>query len=156
MRWDDIAEDGTWTIPTAPREKGNPGALRLPPLAMKIIKAQARHAGNPYVFAGRSKGALSGFSSRHEVLKARSGVNGFHVHDLRRCARSLMARAGVQPHIAERVVGHAVGGVEGVYDRHHYADEMGDALKRLARLIERIVNGEGGKNVVPMRAPAVP
>ena len=34
-------------------------------------------------------------------------------------------------------------------------DEMADALKRLARLIEQIVDGEGGKNVVPMRAPAV-
>ena len=44
-----------------------------------------------------------------------------------------MASAGVQPHIAERVLGHAVGGVEGVYDRHHYVDEMADALKRLAR-----------------------
>ena len=64
---------------------------------MKIIKAQPRLAGNPYVFAGRSKGPLSGFSSRHEVFKARCGVDGFHVHDLRRCARSLMARAGVRP-----------------------------------------------------------
>lgn len=25
MRWDDVAPDGTWSIPTAPREKGDPG-----------------------------------------------------------------------------------------------------------------------------------
>jgi integrase len=155
MRWTDVSEDGVWTIPTAPREKGNPGALRLPALAMKIIKAQPRFASNPYVFAGRSNGPLSGFSSRHEAFKARCGVDGFHVHDLRRCARSLMARAGVQPHIAERVLGHSVGGVEAVYDVHRYDVEKADALKRLARLIERIVNGEGGKNVVPLRAPAL-
>ena len=43
-----------------------------------------------------------------------------------------MARAGVQPHIAERVLGHAVGGVEGVYDVHRYDAEKADALKRLA------------------------
>jgi len=61
----------------------------------------------------------------------------------------------VQPHIAERVLGHSVGGVEAVYDVHRYDVEKADALKRLARLIERIVNGEGGKNVVPLRAPAL-
>ena len=91
-----MSEDGVWTIPTAPREKGNPGKLRLPPAAMKIIAAQPRIASNPYVFAGRSNGPLSGFSTRHEAFKARCGVDGFHIHDLRRCARSLMARAGVR------------------------------------------------------------
>lgn len=155
LRWRDVSADGVWTIPTAPREKGNPGALRLPPAAMKIINAQPRHAGNSYVFAGRSKGPISGFSSRHEVFKARCGVDGFHVHDLRRCARSLMARAGVSTEIAERVLGHARGTIEATYNVHSYDSEKADALKRLARLIERIVNGEGGKNVVPMRATAV-
>jgi hypothetical protein len=66
-----------------------------------------------------------------------------------------MARAGVSSEHAERVLGHAIVGVEGVYDRHHYRDETADALRRLARLITQIVDGEGGKNVVPMRAPAV-
>jgi hypothetical protein len=33
-------------------------------------------------------------------------------HDLRRTAKSLMARAGVLPHNSERVLGHAIGGVE--------------------------------------------
>jgi hypothetical protein len=35
-------------------------------------------------------------------------------HDLRHTGRSLMARAGVQPHIAERVLGDAMGRVEGL------------------------------------------
>ena len=39
----------------------------------------------------------------------------------------------------------------GIYDRHHYRDEIADALKRLARLITQIVDGEGG-NVVPFIA----
>src|SRR5262249_32977750 len=53
MRFDDVSDDGTWTIPAAPREKGTPGRLRLPPLAMAIVKAQPRFASSPYVFAGR-------------------------------------------------------------------------------------------------------
>jgi hypothetical protein len=61
------------------------------------------------------------------------------IHDLRRTARSLLSRAGVRPDISERVLGHVIRGVEGVYDRHGYDDEKADALNRLARLIETIV-----------------
>lgn len=80
-------------------------------------------------------------------------MHGWKLHDLRRTARSLMSRAGVRPDIGERCLGHAVGGVEGIYDRHHYRDEMADALRRLAALIERIVNPPAG-NVVPFEAAA--
>jgi len=68
------------------------------------------------------------------------------LHDLRRTARSLMSRAGVSSEHAERVMGHAIGGVEGVYDRYRYADEKAEALQKLANLIDGIVH-----NVVPMR-----
>src|SRR5262249_36226403 len=54
MRWEDISDDGVWTIPTEPREKDNAGTLVLPAVALTIIRAQPRIAGNPYVFAGRS------------------------------------------------------------------------------------------------------
>jgi integrase len=61
------------------------------------------------------------------------------LHDLRRTAKTLMSRAGVAPHISERVLGHVIDGVEGVYDRHHYLDEKRDALERLASLVAKIV-----------------
>jgi hypothetical protein len=42
-------------------------------------------------------------------------------------------------------MGHAIEGVEGVYDRHSYREEKADALKRLAGL-----HPPGG-NVVALR-----
>jgi integrase len=156
MRWIDIAPDGTWTIPTEAREKGNPGTLKLPPLAMAIINAQPHLAGSPFVFTGRHNEAISGFSRRHDAFKARCGVENWSLHDCRRTARSLMAKAGVLSEHAERVLGHARGVIEETYDLHHYRDEMGNALVKLAALIETIVRGEPGANVVPMmRAPTV-
>jgi hypothetical protein len=55
-----------------------------------------------------------------------------------------MSRAGVRPDIAERALGHARPGVEGIYDRHRYRDEIGEALALVADLVDRIV----GANVV--------
>ena len=36
-------------------------------------------------------------------------------------------------------MGHAIAGVEGIYDRHSYREEKADALRRLAVLIGEIV-----------------
>ncbi len=73
---------------------------------------------------------------------------------MRRTARSLMSRAKVRPEIAERVMGHSIKGVEGVYDRHTYLDEKGDALRRLAGLVETILNPPAGENVVELKPGA--
>jgi integrase len=164
MRWDDLA-DGVWTIRSEQREKGTAGSLQLPPLALAVIDDQAQHrrlASNPYVFPGNLRGrprsheknpgppTFNSFSRAKRDLDVKLGdVPGWVLHDLRRTARSLMARAGVRPDIAERVLGHAIAGVEGVYDRHSYADEKADALNRLAALVETITNPPSG-NVVPL------
>ena len=44
------------------------------------------------------------------------------------------------PVMADRVQGHAIAGVEGVYDRHDYLAEKHAALCRLADLIDLILN----------------
>ncbi len=54
------------------------------------------------------------------------------------------------PHIAERVLGHAINGVEGIYDRHSYREEKAHALKALAALVETIINPPAS-NVVALR-----
>jgi integrase len=150
MRWQDIDADGTWRIPREAREKGAPAELVLPPAARAIIEAQPRMASNPYVFAGRGTAAMGAIGKRTEALKAKlpQDMPAFVLHDLRRTARSLMSRAGVLSEHAERTLGHSIGGVEGIYDRHQYRDEIGKALAKLAGLIDRIVHP--AENVVPM------
>jgi integrase len=150
MRWADIGDDGVWTIPREPREKDNAGAIALPEAAIAIIRAQHRFASNSYVLAGRGAGPINGISKFKARLDAQSGVTGWRLHDLRRTARSLMSRAGVASEHAERVMGHAIGGVEAVYDRHSYAAEKASALARLAALIDNIVHPRA--KVVPMAA----
>jgi integrase len=62
------------------------------------------------------------------------------IHDLSRTARSLMSRAGVASDHAERCLGHVIGGVRGVYDRHAFSREKREAFEALAAQIERILN----------------
>jgi integrase len=52
-------------------------------------------------------------------------------HDLRRTARTLMARNRVPKSIAERVLNHTEKGVDPIYDRFDYQDERLDAIQRV-------------------------
>ena len=164
MRWQDVAPDGTWTIPAEAREKGNAGELKLPDAALAIIQQQPRLGDSPYVFAGRraGRGGEHAFATNFGKRKAALDVKvaaalgetppPWTLHDLRRTARSLMSRAGVRPDIGERVLGHVQPGIQSVYDRHAYLDEMAAALAKLEALIDSIVNTRD--TVVPMRKPA--
>jgi integrase len=150
MKWADISPDGEWAISAQAREKNTAGSLILPKAALDIIRARPQLGDNPHVFAGRFRnGPFDSFGPAKGKFDARLGtMPPWVVHDLRRTARSLMSRAGIRPDIAERVMGHAIAGVEGVYDRHSYREEKADALARLAALIDGIVHPR--ENVVPM------
>ena len=151
MQWADLSDAGEWNIPKAPREKHAGGVLVLPKVALDIVRAQPRVGDNPYVLAAsRGAGPFGGLSKFKLALDAKlpKGTASWTLHDLRRTARSLMSRAGVSSEHAERVMGHAIAGVERVYDRHTYCDEKADALRRLAALIDNIVNAR--LNVVPL------
>jgi integrase len=150
LKWSDLNDEGVWTIQTEKREKSNAKALRLPPAVLDIIEARPKFVGNPYVFATSGKGPIASLSKdKAKFDKQLPPMPNWTFHDLRRTARSLMSKAGVSRDHAERVLGHAIRGVEGVYDRHGYAEEKAEALMKLSVLVDQIVTPPAG-NVVGM------
>ncbi|HEY5208176.1 MAG TPA: integrase arm-type DNA-binding domain-containing protein [Stellaceae bacterium] len=167
MRHSQIGADGIWSLPGELTKNHEPLYLPLSRDALDTIAAQSRVDGQDVVFSvgGRAEFKNWGHSKADfdrrilRRLKAVARARGddhtevkplpnWRLHDLRRTARSLMARAKVRPDHAERVLNHKIGGVEGTYDRHSYEDEKRDALDRLARLLRQIIDGETAK-VVP-------
>lgn len=158
MRWTDINDEGVWIIPTSHREKSNAKTLGLTRLTLDVIDGQPQREDSDNIFAGLGTKPIDGHTKMKRVLDERmEELNGapipaWVVHDLRRTARSLMARAGVRPDICERVLGHAIPGVWGVYDRYSYEDEKTEAMSKLSDLIERIISPEVKvANPIPLR-----
>jgi integrase len=158
MRWEDLV-DGTWRIRSDdPREKNHAGVLKLPKVAVYIIHSIPRIAGSPFVFNGQARGRrtpgpapLRSFAENKAALDRKlPDMPPWVLHDLRRTARSLMSRAGVSSEHAERVLGHSIRGVEGIYNRHTFEQEKAEALAKLAALIATIVNPPAGDNVVAL------
>jgi integrase len=145
MEWSEVA-GSDWLLPAARNKTGQDLLRPLSAAAQAILAAQPR---GEWVFSLTGRRPLTGIVPLKAAIDAASGVRGWTLHDLRRTARSLMSRAGVSSDHAERCLGHVIGGVRGVYDRHAYREEKRQAFEALAALIARIVDPQ--PNVLPLR-----
>jgi integrase len=141
---DEITNDG-WLIP-ASRMKGK--RPHLVPITAPVQGLLGSRKG--FLFSSDSgKTAFSGYSKAKTALDrkiaelrkqdGRKPMPHWVLHDLRRTARSILSRYST-PDIAERVLGHVIPGVRGVYDHHEYADEKREALERLAAHVNDVVH----------------
>ena len=140
--------NGDWIIPGTRYKTKLDHVIPLSPAARDLLAQIPRIKGVKYIFTTGSA-AIGGFSKFKEDFDKQCGATGWTIHDLRRTARSLMSRAGVDADIAERCLGHAIPGVRGIYDRHAYYDEKKRAFEMLAAQIDRILHPQD--NVIPMR-----
>ena len=134
-----------WTIPAARHKSKKDFELPLSKVAAGLLAAVPKIGDKPgWVFTHDGKRAIGGFSKFKRAFNkamlaqlrkndSNAKLPGWVIHDLRRTARSLMSRAGVQPRHAEMALGQVVAGVEGVYDRHRYLDEKRLAFEALAQ-----------------------
>jgi integrase len=131
-----------WTLPAA-RNKTRVDLIRPLSAATQAVLAKVPSlAGCDFVFSTDGRSAINGFSHFKKRFDEQCGVTGWTLHDLRRTARSLMSRAGVNADHAERCLGHVIGGVRETYDRHEFHAEKRRAYEALAAQIDRILNSE--------------
>jgi integrase len=141
MRWDELTGN-VWTLP-ARRNKIAVDLVRPLPEAAMAILAELKnrpHCG-AFVFGPRPNKPFVSFDGHVKKIRAASKTTGWTYHDLRRSARTLMSKARVDRDIAERCLGHLVGGTtERTYDCHEYQDEKAIAYEALARMVDTIIN----------------
>ena len=148
MQWAEIdAKAKLWTIPGSRTKNHRTHAVPLTDTALAIIASLPRFAGSPFVFPARGKPdqAYSGYSKGKRELNAVCTVEDWTLHDLRRTAATGMARAGVPPHVVEKILNHTTGtfgGVAGVYNRFNYQSEMRSALEAWEQHILALENVE--------------
>ena len=109
--------------------------------------------GGPYVFSRLGAKPFAEFSRAKLQLDQLSRVTGWRLHDLRRTCVSGMARLGIPPHIADKILNHNAGtisGVAAVYQRHEFLSERQEALERWGSHVAHIVaeaSGEIHRNI---------
>jgi integrase len=136
-------KDGDWALPPH-RNKVKLELVRpLSKVAHELLESQPQIDDCPYFFTYGKK-PIATFSQSKSAFDDATGVTGWTLHDLRRTARTLMSRAGVNPDHAERCLGHLMPGIRDNYDKHEFYHEKKQAYEALAAQIERIVHPPGG------------
>jgi integrase len=147
-------EGEIWTIPAARYKTKLDHVIPLSAPARELIASAApdKPTKNAHFVFSTTSGTkpFSGFSKAKTELdeaiadirerEGRPPMENWTLHDLRRTARTLLARAGVRDDIAERCLGHVIKGVEKVYNRYAYLDEKRTAFEALASLVSRILS----------------
>ena len=90
-------------------------------------------AATTFLFSFTGTRPFQNFSVAKRQLDKLSGMANWRLHDLRRTCVSSMARLGVPPHVADKILNHQTGtisGVAAVYQRHDFLAERKDALDR--------------------------
>ena len=130
-----------WTIPKQRTKNAKAHVVHLSDQSVAVLKRVDQRpplGTKPFRDFTRAKRLLDQFS----------GVAGWCLHDLRRTCVSGMARLGIPPHIADKILNHNAGtisGVAAVYQRHEFLSERQEALERWGAHVTHIVAKASGK-----------
>ena len=166
MRWSELDLDkATWSLPGSRTKNKRAHEVPLTAAAVDILRGLPRMPG-PFVFSTTGRSAVSAFTQAKAKLNRAildacgeaEPIPHWTFHDLRRTATTGMARLGIHPHVADAVLNHRTGAIQGVaaiYNRHAYLDERRRALDAWESHVLAILEGRtAGANVVSLRPTA--
>lgn len=155
------AEAPVWRLPAARIKTRKDMTLKdftmpLPPLAVAWLRELKALAPNSaYVFPARrtrkQSPTMSPESLNWAMAEIEHGLDHFTLHDLRRTARTHLAKLGIAPHVAERCLNHKLPGINDTYDTHDYLTERRAALDLWALRLDALIKGEPF-NVISMES----
>ncbi|AEI01836.1 integrase [Afipia carboxidovorans OM5] len=140
--WDEInLTTRTWRLPSERTKNGKAHEIYLSDQAVAVL-ARAT-TGTKFVFSKTGAFAFQGFGPAKDEIDKLSDVTGWRLHDLRRTCVSGMARLGVAPHVADKILNHQTGtisGVAAVYQRHDFLAERKAALELWGAHVATIID----------------
>lgn len=119
-----------WTCPADHMKSGRPHRVPLSTQAVRLLKAQLREQGSPYVFPGAKEGKPLSNMSGLQLLK-RMGYGEYTVHGMRSTFRDWAAEQTNFPReVAEAALAHTL------KDKTEAAYQRGDVLQKRAKLMQ--------------------
>jgi integrase len=130
-----------WTLPKSRTKNDKEHVVHLSEQAMAVLKHVA--ARGPLVFPTQETKVFRQFSRGKQQLDELCKVSEWRLHDLRRTCVSGMARLGIAPHVADKILNHKTGtisGVAAVYQRHEFMLERRQAMDLWGAHVGKITN----------------
>jgi integrase len=130
-----------WTLSGSRTKNRKPHVVHLSDAAVPLVSSIPLRQG--YLLSNNPARKFQGFSGLKKELDAISGVKEWVLHDLRRTMVSGMARLGVAPHVADKILNHqsgSISGVSAVYQRHEFLVERKQAIDLWGRYVTDLIS----------------
>ena len=140
-------QDNTCTLPPSLTKNGREHTFPLGNFSSRIVSAEittTSRSGLLFPARGNAESSFNGWSKSKATLDKASNVTDWTLHDLRRTYRTIHARIGTPPHIAERLINHvsSTSEVEKIYDRFKYMPDMETAVRSFETHIKTVLGIE--------------
>jgi integrase len=140
LRWEHI--DFERTCLRLSDSKTGAKSVHLNAPALELLAAMPRIEGNPFVIPGERPGAhLVNIEKPWRRIRARAGLDGVRLHDLRHSFASFGAGAGLGLPIIGALLGHTQAATTARY-AHLAADPLKQASERIGREIAAAMQGK--------------
>ncbi len=137
-----------WTVPPEISKMGN--AIRRPiPKHIKPMLERLMNIYDGYLFPGSSLNAPLTISAANKYIRRIRDTLPFatwRTHDFRRSISTICSELGAAPHVVEKMLGHDLGGILAVYNKHDWLSEQKDAYENFAETLFRQVKVELNAN----------
>src|SRR4030081_2787693 len=141
LHWEELdLAQRIWMIPKARTKNAKAHIVHLSRQALAVLKRADQRG--PLVFTLLGIKPFQDFTNAKRRLDQLSGVTRWRLHDLRRTCVSGMARLGIAPHVADKILNHQGGTISGVDagdQRHEYLSERQKAWDLWGLHIENVL-----------------
>lgn len=144
-------ERGIWTLPPERSKNGKELRRPIPEKAKAIIQdLDDTYGENGFLIPGAHLGTSVTHAAlrkyvirlRLKMLDVEKGIRAFTPHDFRRTISTRLSEQGILPHVTEKMLGHELGGIMAVYNKHDWIDDQLKAYELWCKMISEAAQKE--------------
>lgn len=123
-----------WTVPPELSKMGNTISRPIP-RHIKPMLERLMNIYDDYLFPGSSLNKPITISAANRYIRRQRQLltlRHWRTHDFRRSISTICSALGTAPHVTEKMLGHDLGGVLAIYNKHDWLDEQKEAYEAFA------------------------
>jgi integrase len=156
-RRDDFDLDSmVWTVPVVNSKTNLPIRRPISPAFFELLQEQWTLHRSEWTFPApndfKKPVGIASVNKLVRELKPRVDIPDWRLHDFRRTISTRLSELGVLPHVTEKMLGHVLGGVMAVYNKHDWLDEQASAYKMWTERLLLAAKGDKAVTFLEKRA----
>jgi integrase len=139
-----------WTVPVVNSKTNQPIRRPISPALLELLQEQWSLHRSQWTFPApndfKRPVGIASVNKLVREIRPRVDIPDWRLHDFRRTISTRLSELGVLPHVTEKMLGHVLGGVMAVYNKHDWLDEQAAAYQMWTEKL--LLSAKGDRNAM--------